>query len=106
MASHAIGKQLLDFMIKWSGRSGALILVNELKKMNITDVEHMTAEEKEKLMTGLTANYLSTFLGHSRFLVARSELVSILGLGEDSYRVHDRGYKKPRSPNLFGKPEA
>lgn len=101
-----VGRQLLEFMFKWSGKSGGLVLVNEMKKLGIMDVEHMSDVEKESLLNGLTTDYLSTFLGHSRFLVARSELVSILGLNEESYRVHDRGYKKPRSPNLMGKPEA
>ena len=100
------GRKLLEFMFKWSGRSGGLILVNELKKISIKDVEHMTEPEKDRLLQGLTTDYLSTFLGHSRFLVARSELVSILGVHEESYRVHDRGYKRPNSPNLFGKPKA
>jgi hypothetical protein len=98
-------KKLLDFMFKWSGRSGGLILVNELKKIGIRSVEDMSDAEKQRLLDGLTSDYLSTFLGHSRFLVARAELVSILGLSEESYRVHDRGYKRPTSPNMFGKPQ-
>jgi hypothetical protein len=101
-----VGERLLEFMLKWSGKSGALILVNELSKLYIKDVEHMSDDEKENLMTALTKDYLSTFLGHSRFLVARAELVSILGVDIESYRVHDKGYKHPpRTPNLFGKPK-
>jgi len=91
-------------MFKWSGRSGGLILVNELKKIGVRNVEDMSDAEKQRLLDGLTSDYLSTFLGHSRFLVARAELVSILGLSEESYRVHDRGYKKPKSPDMLGKP--
>jgi hypothetical protein len=102
----AVSKNLLEFMFKWSGKSGGMILISELKKLGINEIERMTDGEKEKLLNGLTTDYLSTFLGHSRFLMARSELVSILGLHEESYRVHDRGYHMPRSPNLFGKPEA
>ena len=98
------GKQLLNYMAKWSGKSGGLILVNELKKLGIMDVEHMSEGDKERLLNGLTGDYLSTFLGHSRFLVARSELLGILGLSEESYRVHDRSYHRPRSPDLIGKP--
>ena len=95
----------MSFMVKWSGKSGGLILVNELKKMGIVNVDSLTDDQKEKLMTGLTQDYLSVFLGHSRFLMARAELVGILGLNIDSYRVNDRGYAHvPRSPNLMGKP--
>ena len=100
-----LGSDLLNYMIKWSGKSGGLILVNELKKLGITDVDSMSEEQKEKLMGALTQDYLSTFLGHSRFLVARAELVSILNINPDSYRVNDRGYAHvPRTPNLMGKP--
>ena len=106
MKMSAVGKELLNYMFKWSGKSGGLILINELKKLSIHDVENMNEDDKDKLLNGLTTDYLSTFLGHSKFLIARSELVSILGLHEESYRVHDRGYHPPRSPNLFGKPEA
>ena len=98
-------KKLLDFMFKWSGRSGGLILVNELKRLGIRNVEDLNDEEKHKLVDGLTSDYLSAFLGRSRFLVARAELLSILGLNEESYKVNDRGYRIPRSPNMIGKPE-
>jgi hypothetical protein len=102
-----LGTDLLNFMVKWSGKSGGLILVNELKKMGITNIDVMTDDQKEKLMTSLNQDYLSTFLGHSRFLMARAELVGILGINQDSYRVNDRGYAHvPRSPNLLGKPTA
>jgi hypothetical protein len=100
-----MGQDLLNYMLKWSGKSGGLILVNELKKMNLTDLDHMSLDQKEKLMNTLTQDYLSTFLGHSRFLMARAELVSILSINEESYRVSDKGYQRvPKSPNLFGKP--
>jgi hypothetical protein len=102
-----LGSDLLGYMVKWSGKSGGLILVNELKKLGITNVDTMTDEQKEKLMGSLTQDYLSTFLGHSRFLVARAELVGIPNINPDSYRVNDRGYVHvPRSPNLMGKPMA
>ena len=100
------GRKLLEFMFKWSGKSGGLILVNELKKLGIINVETMSDEEKHRLLDGLTSDYLSAFLGHSRFLVARAELVSILGVSENSYRVQDRSYRVPRSPILLGKPHA
>jgi hypothetical protein len=100
-----LGPELLNYMLKWSGKSGGLILVNELKKLSISDVDSMTQEQKVQILNSLTRDYLSTFLGHSRFLVARAELLSILGINEDSYRVDDRSYRSvPRSPNLFGKP--
>jgi len=99
-----LGRKLLEYMFKWSGKSGGLILVNELKKLSITDVERMSLSEKEKLLDHITNDCLSTFLGHSRFLVARSELVSILGISQESYMIKDSHYSKPRSPNLFGKP--
>ncbi|MFH0861515.1 MAG: hypothetical protein V1875_00660 [Candidatus Altiarchaeota archaeon] len=100
-----LGSDLLTFMVKWSGKSGGLILVNELKKLGIVNIDSMSDEQKEKLMTGLTQDYLCVFLGHSRFLMARAELVGILGINPDSYRVNDRGYGHvPRSPNLMGKP--
>jgi hypothetical protein len=100
-----LGVDLLNYMVKWSGKSGGLILVNELKKLGITSVDTMTDDQKEKLMISLTQDYLSAFLGHSRFLIARAELVGILGINPDSYRVNDRGYSHaPRSPNLMGKP--
>jgi len=102
-----LGVDLLNYMVKWSGKSGGLILVNELKKLGITSVDNMADDQKERLMNSLTQDYLSTFLGHSRFLVARAELVSILGLNEESYRVSDSGYRRPPvSPIMFGKPTA
>ena len=102
-----LGNELLAFMTKWSGKSGGLILVNELKKLGISNVDLMTEDERDKLLNVLSQDYLSTFLGHSRFLVARAELVSILGISEESYKIHDRGYKRaPISPNLLGKPKA
>jgi len=102
-----LGQDLLNYVLKWSGKSGGLILVNQLRKLGITNVEEMTLEEKEKLMNSLTQDYLSTFLGHSRFLMARAELVSILGIGEESYRISDSGYRRvPQTPNLMGKPTA
>ena len=101
-----VGNQLIAFMMKWSGKSGGLILVNVFKKLGITNVDLMSDEEKEKLLNALSQDYLSTFLGHSRFLMARAELVSILGIPEGSYKIHDRGYRRPPiSPDLFGKPK-
>jgi hypothetical protein len=102
-----LGKDLLNYMLKWSGKSGGLILINELKKLGITSVDSMGLEQKAKLLDNLTRDYLSTFLGHSRFLIARAELVSILQIPIDSYLVNDREYKRtPQTPDMLGKPEA
>jgi hypothetical protein len=96
-------QDLLNFMLKWSGKSGGLILVNILKQLGIKNLSDMTMSEKEKLMTALTRDYLSTFLAHSRLLMARAELVSILDISEDSYIINDRGARgPPRSPDLWG----
>jgi len=92
-------------MTKWSGKSGGLILVNELKKIGVKDVEAMTAEERFKLLNYLTQDYLATFLGSSRFMMARAELISILGLSDDAYQINERSKSVPRSPNLLGKPQ-
>jgi hypothetical protein len=101
-----LGSQLLSYMFKWSGKSGGLILVNELKKQGISDVENMTQEQKFKLVNALTNDYLSTFLGQSKFLMARAELLSIMSLSsEDFYPVEQRSRKVPESPNLFGMPK-
>jgi len=102
-----ISGDLLNFMLKWSGKSGGLILVNELKKMSVSSVDSMTLEQKGMLLDSLTRDYLSTFLGHSRFLMARAELVSILDIPLDSYMVNDKQYKRtPQSPDMLGKPTA
>jgi hypothetical protein len=102
-----VAGQLLNFMTKWSGKSGGLILVNVLKKLTIKDVNDMTLDEKGSLLDALTREYLSTFLGHSRFLMARAELVSILEIPLDSYVINDMGYRRtPQSPDLMGKPRA
>ncbi|MFH1055423.1 MAG: hypothetical protein V1744_04945 [Candidatus Altiarchaeota archaeon] len=99
-----LGSDLFNFMLKLSGKSGGLILVNELEKLGVTNVDEMDQDMRFKLLEGLSHDYLSTFLGHSRFLVARAELVSILGISLDSHRIHDRGYRPPQSPEMFGKP--
>jgi hypothetical protein len=102
-----IAEDLLNFMLKWSGKSGGLILVNILKQIGIKNLSDMTMSEKEKLMTALTRDYLATFLARSRFLMARAELVSILGISEDSYIIHDQGARgPPRSPDLWGETKA
>jgi len=92
-------------MTKWSGKSGGLILVNELKKNSIADVNHMNESDKVNLLNSLTMDYLRTFLGRSRFVVARSELISVLEISPDDYRINDMGYSSPKSPNLFSKQE-
>ena len=99
-----MAENLVKFMGKWSGKSGGLILVNELKKVGVKDIENMPVDQRVKLVNALSTDYLSTFLGHSRFLVARSELVSILQIPEGSFGDMKRGFKRPRSPNLMGKP--
>jgi len=99
-------QELLTYMMKWSGSSGGLLLVNVMKKLYISDLDNMNDDQREKLLNSLTKDYLSSFLGHSKFLVARAELVSILGMNSESYRVHDRAYRAPVSPNLLGKPQA
>ena len=100
-----LGQALLNFMTKWSGKSGGLILINVLKKMHVTNVDKMDEKTRFELLDLLSRDYLSTFLGQSRFLMARSELLSILGLPHDSYQIMPNHHNKIRSPNLFGKPK-
>ena len=98
------GQRLLEFMTKWSGKSGGLILVNELKKNGIKDVNAMTQQQKAGLLKSLTMDYLRTFLARTRFIVARAELMSVLGMDTSDYRMDEVGYRPPRSPDLIGKP--
>jgi hypothetical protein len=97
-------RELMEYMVKWSGKSGPLLLVNVMKKTNVSDLEHISIEDKERILNAMTCDYLSTFLAHNKFIMARAELVSILGISEESYRINDRNYRAPVTPNLLGKP--
>ena len=92
-------------MTKWSGKSGGLILVNELKKNNVKDVNAMTQTQKVGVLNSLTMDYLKTFLARTRFIVARAELMSILEIDTGDYRMDEVGYRPPRSPVMMGKPK-
>jgi hypothetical protein len=86
----SVGVELLQFMRKWSGRSGRLVLVNLLRRLGVTDVNSMTHEQKCELVNTLANDYLMTFLGQTKVSVARSELLRILGLDPDAYNFFDR----------------
>jgi hypothetical protein len=101
----SISEDLMAFMRKYSGSSGTLILGKEVEKIGIEDLNNMDDDTKELLLNTLTGNWLRTFLDYRRFTVARAELVSILGLSEESYRIQDTRYIRPKSPSMLGKPE-
>lgn len=93
----------MAFMQRWAGKTGTLILVNECKKLNIKNLDDLTMSEKEKLMNAIVHDVLSTFLSHSKFLVARAQLVELLGIPLDSPIIQDHEFKKARSPSMIGK---
>ena len=91
-------------MQKWLGRSGALILVKETKKIGIRNLDDLSEEQKAKLLEVISKDCLSTFLSHSRYLVAKSQLVDILDIDINSHLVNKDEYRKARNPSLIGKP--
>ncbi len=100
-----ISEKLLSYMTKWGGKTGILVLAKECKKLGIRELEGMDEQTRIKLLKALTREWLVNFLSQRRYNIARSELLSVLELPFDSFKVYDGRYNRPRSPILHGKLE-
>jgi hypothetical protein len=100
------GRELATFVMKLDGKEGLSVLVGEIKKLNLTvkDLDDMDENTKARLLEGLINNWLSTYFAHGRFLMARAELIKILELPMDSYKIKESD-RKPKSPSMMGRPK-
>ncbi|MBD3262273.1 MAG: hypothetical protein GF334_11525 [Candidatus Altiarchaeales archaeon] len=97
----SLSQELLDFMNKWTGSSGKLLFVNEVKKLGLGDIDNLDEKDKSQLMNCLCHDVLATFLSTRRYRFARAELASIFGFHEDDYHIHDLKRSRLQKPPLF-----